>query len=184
MCLYVRMCEFWYINTVSNVQYYCYIDRLLQYNYQYRDNDIKFLISIYRHMHDTTVYIIVLRHCIHHCAHTVYVIVLTHCVRHCAHTVYVIMLTHCVRHCAHTVCVIVLTHCVHHCAHTVYVIMLRLCTSLCSHTVYVIVLTHCVRSRAHTQAYSDPVTIDELAIVQYYDDKQQRRGRYQTGDTV
>ena len=85
--------------------------------------------------------------------------------------------SHCVCHYAHTVYVIVLTHCIRHRAHT-------LCTSLCSHTVYIIVLTHCVCRRAHTQAYSDPVTIDELAIVQYYDDKQQRRGRHQKGDTV
>ena len=59
-------------------------------------------------------------------------------------------------------CVTLCSHCVRHCAHTVYVTVLTLCTSLCSHcvchcvhTVYVIVLT---------QVYSDPVTIEELAI--------------------
>ena len=74
-------------------------------------------------MHDTTVYIIVLRHCI--------IIVLklcmslcSHCVRHCAHTVYVIMLTLCMSLCSHTLYIFVLTHCEHRCAHT-------LCTSLC-----------------------------------------------------
>ena len=44
--------------------------------------------------------------------------------------------------------------------HTVYVIVLTLYMSLC-HTVYVIVLTH----RA---AYSYPVTMEELAVVQHY----------------
>ena len=43
--------------------------------------------------------------------------------------------------------------------HTVYVIVVTLCTSLWS---------HCVRHCAHTQAYSYPVTIEELAIVQHY----------------
>ena len=37
----------------SDVQYYCDIN----YNCRYCDNDMKFLISKYHHMHDTTVII-------------------------------------------------------------------------------------------------------------------------------
>ena len=50
--------------------------------------------------------------------------------------------------------------------YTVYVIVSH-CVCHCAHTVYVIV-SHCVHHCAHTQAYSYPVTMEELAIVQHY----------------
>ena len=50
--------------------------------------------------------------------------------------------------------------------HTVYVIVSH-CICHCV-TLYMSLCSHCVRHCAHTQAYSYPLTIEELAIVQHY----------------